>query len=290
MKKIILVLSLLLALSFLSSCQQDNKENTDSGKNKVASTSTDTDNPRYIARELMTPWQIEKVYSEYGKNTYDDLLPISVTQAESYIAQKNMMFESDYYETHWGLTLQKDENSEDKLLLDTLHEHISEWMLMRENMKLMYTEISPDGYYSIVNLSGYDTSPHGLCLVQYTLSDGKVNIINAEVAQQDLTMHGSYIGITNGSKPICFGLIKQTQLSPDASKRVESQISYFEIKTESNETYRIDIPEKPYFFIQAMRENESISDLIFYSSDGKSLETMAADSGHIYTQSYNQED
>lgn len=236
------------------------------------------EDPRMTARQFMKDWQIANVLDLNGSTELGEagMLPISVEQAEIYIAQKDMLKESDCDMEQWGVDIASYLAPDDKML-DRLHAYIGEWMLMRENMAVLFSKPVDDIYYSIVYLTGYDTAPKGICLVQYTEAAGEIEILSADMANQDLTMYGTYFGIRPGNQPVCFGIVKNTQMLPDASGRKPSSITSLQYTMKNGSVFNMDVPDKPYFFIEILPSDSEITKIAFFNEEGEVEESISGD-------------
>lgn len=234
------------------------------------------EDPRILAKAYMKDWQIKKILGETGKETLgeDQILPISKDQALSYLSQKDILQNNQYYQEHWGVKLDRNLVQENKML-DGLHAYLGIWMLMRENMFELYSEpIDQNTYYSIVNLVGYDTAPNGICLVRYRKADNKIEILSAALANSDLTMYGIYLGVIS-NEFTCFGLIKQTQMKPDASGRKESEVSSVKIELKDGSQFSFEVSKLPYYFILTWENKSKIQEITLLGTDGLELEKIS---------------
>lgn len=247
MKRKFLFIVLTLTLSIL--CSSCNYKTKDSSKVSEESINTDENNPIQEARELMSDWQIKKIYQECNLS-YDEkelTLPISTSQAETYLSQKGLLLSNnEMYKEKWGFDFSIPESKEETALLDDLHEYLSYWMLMRENMRVLHTEKNNDDYYSMVLTLGYDFGD-GIYLVRYTMLNEKVQILNVSDAPQILSLQNVYLGVVNQSNPICFGFVKKLKYDLIKDKWMNSDICKIKLLTTA-EDYDIQV-ESPKPFI-----------------------------------------
>lgn len=270
MKRIFLSIVLILVLSiFCSSCQY---KATDSSKLPGESINTYEKNSIQEARELMLDWQIKKIYQEHSLS-YDEkelTLPISTSQAETYISQKGLLLSNnDMYKEKWGFDFSIPESKEETVLLDDLHEYLSYWMLMRENMRVLHTEKNNDDYYSMVLTLGYDFAD-GIYLVQYTMLNEKIQILNVSDAPQILSLQNVYLGVVNQNNPICFGFVKKLKYDLIEDKWMNSDICKIKLFTNA-EDYDIQV-ESPKPFIAFLSKGPQVIGYKAVNSQGDTIE------------------
>ena len=232
MKKIIIFI--LLASSIIYTSCQNSKEkpaNIPDESNVIGN----DDNITQEARENMLDWQIRKVYDEYNGTFHEEnTLPISDSQAEIYLSQKDLLKSNTDYTKKWGLDFSAKESKKETLLLDKLHEHLSYWMLMRENMRVLYTTEENGEYYSLVLTTGYDFVD-GIYLVHHKTSGKNLRILDVLETPDNFSLQNVYLGVVDQNSPICFGFAKKLKYDSDKDTWVDSDISKILLSTTATE-------------------------------------------------------
>lgn len=219
MKRISLFLLLILILSFLSiSCKNNNKNS--SNVSKEPDTNYEAIDPIQEAKELMKDWQAS--------------LPISTSQAETYISQKGLLMNNKDYREKLGFDFSIPESEEETMVLDEFHEYLSYWMLMRDNMRVLYTEVYKDDYYSLVITDGYDFDS-GIYLIHYTVNNEEIQILKAFSAPQIFSLQNVYMGVVNHDIPFCFGFAKKLKFDSKEEKWINSDINHIKLLTTTEE-------------------------------------------------------
>ena len=266
MKRKFLFIVLTLTLSIL--CSSCNYKAKDSSKVSEESISADENNPIQEARELMLDWQIKKTYQERNLS-YDEkelTLPISTSQAETYISQKGLLLSNnDIYKEKWGFDFSIPESEDEAALLDDLHEYLSYWMLMRENVRVLHTEKNNDDYYSMVLTLGYDFGD-GIYLVRYTMLNEKIQILNVSDAPQILSLQNVYLGVMSQNNPICFGFVKKLKYDLIEDKWMDSDICKIKLLTTA-EDYDIYVDSPKPFITFLPKESQVIGYKAMNSQD-----------------------
>lgn len=205
------------------------------------------------------------------------IMPI-IEQDDAYESQKNIAADlNKYYQEHWGIDISTYLDADNKML-DRLYEYLSEKLLLRQNMAELYAKsMNNNTYYSIVWIAGYDTEFMGICLVQYRIQNNEVEILSVDRAQQDLTAYGVHFGITQDNEPICYGIAKATQMLSDASGRKPSAIVKMQLINEDGSQEIIDLPDKPFFFIEKLPSNHTVVKVDFLNENGGSEEQISQD-------------
>lgn len=257
MKRIYLFIVLTLVLgTLISSCGY--KARNPSNSDEESNINIDDIDSIQESRKLMLDWQIKKTYQEFdlSYNEKESALPITESQAEMYISQKGLLLNNKEYKEKLGFDFSIPESKEETALLDELHQHLSYWMLMRENMRVLNTEKENDEFYSMVLTSGYDFLD-GIYLVHYIVQNEEVEIINVFDAPQISSLQNVYLGVVNQDNPICFGFSKQLKYDSDEDTWVDSDISKINLITNDGD-YKVELDNSKSFIAFLSKESQVV--------------------------------
>ena len=210
-----------------------------------------------VVYDNILPWQLEAIgglFPAYKEYYYSQQGMLETDIAQEYFLQCDMIV------TH---------RQQSEELLDTLHEYLQNWMLMRSNMLEIHTCENNDHIYSLVYTAGYD-SARGLYLIQYSIEDNGTILIENCIRGEMPISSGFLPNIADFGDTVLFGLVQSERWVPETDTKelfdpvfIEVEYSnglmlYYDIQASGSVLIVLPKLEEDLLMVQALRNDYEV--------------------------------